>query len=178
MHAHAFFKVCLFWFFSIQLLKKHTLNPEFTLCVSISCSKSPVKSSQNLQHKFLDWKWPPPLWDFSKKSSNLVAGSFPRRNQEPSIVAISVDDTLLFDFVLSNNKLSTSHFFMLLAGKASIFNLWNLLFRFWSPIHREMAALSGKNITLIFSTTFPQSNTKILRERDRGSTTTVMGDCP
>ena len=32
----------LFWFFSIQLLKKHTLNPGFTLFVSISCSKSPV----------------------------------------------------------------------------------------------------------------------------------------
>ena len=27
-----------------------------------------------MQHKFLDWKWPPPL---SKKSSDLVAGSFP-----------------------------------------------------------------------------------------------------
>ena len=35
-------KCVLFWFFSIQLLKKHTLNPEFTLFVSISCSKSPV----------------------------------------------------------------------------------------------------------------------------------------
>ena len=79
-----------------------------------------------------------------------------------------MDDTLLFDFVLSNNKLSTSHFFKLLAGKANIFNLWNLLFRFWSPIHREMAALSGKNITLIFSTTFPRFNTKNLRDRDRG----------
>ena len=79
-----------------------------------------------------------------------------------------MDDTLLFDFVLSNNKFSTSHFFKLLAGKANIFNLWNLLFRFWSPIHREMAALSGKNITLIFSTTFPRFNTKNLRDRDRG----------
>ena len=30
--------------------------------VSISCSKSPVQSSQNLKHKFLYWKWPlPPL---------------------------------------------------------------------------------------------------------------------
>ena len=29
------------------------LNPEFTIFVSISCSKSPVQSSQNLQHKFL-----------------------------------------------------------------------------------------------------------------------------
>ena len=31
-----------------------------------------------------------------------------------------------------------------------------------------MAALSGKNITLIFSTTFPRFNTKNLRDRDRG----------
>ena len=65
-----------------------------------------------------------------------------------------MEDTVLFDFVFSNNKLSTSQFSKLLPGKANIFNLWNLLFRFWSPIHREMAALSGKNTTLIFSTTF------------------------
>ena len=30
--------------------------------MKFSCSKSPVYSSQNLQYKFLDWKWPPPLW--------------------------------------------------------------------------------------------------------------------
>ena len=33
---------CVLFFFAIQLLKKHTLNPEFTLFVSISCPKSPV----------------------------------------------------------------------------------------------------------------------------------------
>ena len=35
-------KCVLFWFFSTQWLKKRTLNPELTLFVSISCSKSPV----------------------------------------------------------------------------------------------------------------------------------------
>ena len=34
--------------------------------LSISCSKSLVWSSQNLQHKFLDWKWPPPPGTFPK----------------------------------------------------------------------------------------------------------------
>ena len=39
-----------------------------------------VYNGKNLQLKFLDWKWPPPPhWHFSKKSSNLVAGSFPNR---------------------------------------------------------------------------------------------------
>ena len=32
---------------------------------------------QNLQHKFLDWKWPPPLWNFSENSSVLVLSPVP-----------------------------------------------------------------------------------------------------
>ena len=39
--------------------------------------KSPFIKVQTLQYKFLDWKWPPPLWNFSENSSNLVAPPFP-----------------------------------------------------------------------------------------------------
>ena len=70
-------KCVLFWFFSIQLLKKHTLNPELTLFVSISCSKSYVKSSQNLQHKFLDWKWPPLPLVLFRKFIQFGSGALP-----------------------------------------------------------------------------------------------------
>ena len=73
-------KCVLFWFFSIQLLKKHTLNPEFTLFVSISCSKSPVLSSQNLLHKFFDWKWPHPPRNFFENSSDSAQPSFPKNS--------------------------------------------------------------------------------------------------
>ena len=34
--------------------------------------------AQNLQYKFLDWKWPqPPLWHFSENSSVLVPSPVP-----------------------------------------------------------------------------------------------------
>jgi len=54
MITRAFFKVCLVLIFLNTIVE----NPEpwNYFCVSISCSKS----SPNLQHKFLDWKWPPP----------------------------------------------------------------------------------------------------------------------
>ena len=43
--------------------------------------KKPYIKVQNLQHKFLDWKWPlpRPLWNFSKKSSLLVPWPVPNR---------------------------------------------------------------------------------------------------
>ena len=41
---NAFFKVCLVWFFSIRLLKKHTLNPKFTLfCINFMLKKPCLK---------------------------------------------------------------------------------------------------------------------------------------
>ena len=63
---------------TIQLLKITYPEPWNFYFVSISWSKSPVKSSPNLQYKFLDWKWAsptPPLALFQK--SDLVAGPFP-----------------------------------------------------------------------------------------------------
>ena len=50
----------------------------YSFFVSMSCSKSPVYSSQNLQYKFLNWKSPFPLWNFSKNSSDLVTEPFPQ----------------------------------------------------------------------------------------------------
>ena len=67
-------KCVLFWYFSIQFVKKAYPEPWICYFVSISCSKSPALSYQNLQHKFLDWKWP---WHFSENSPDLVAGPFP-----------------------------------------------------------------------------------------------------
>ena len=58
-----------------QLLKKHALNPAFTLFVSISCSKGPVPKICNINF----WLKMPrsPFWNFSKNSSDLVTGPFP-----------------------------------------------------------------------------------------------------
>ena len=40
--------------------------------------RSIVYNGKNLQHKFLDWKWPPtPLWNFSENSSVLEGVSVP-----------------------------------------------------------------------------------------------------
>ena len=59
MTTRAFFKV---WFVQCNCWKKIYPEPRNYSFVSISCSKSPVQSSQNLKHKFLYWKWPlPPL---------------------------------------------------------------------------------------------------------------------
>ena len=59
-------KCFLFWFFSIRLLKNTYPEPCNYSFQSISSSKSPVYSSQILQSKFLDWKWPPPFATFPK----------------------------------------------------------------------------------------------------------------
>ena len=39
----------------------------------VTWSISPCWKVKNLQHKFSDWKWPPPPWNFSEKSSVLVS---------------------------------------------------------------------------------------------------------
>ena len=43
------------------------------------CLKTCIKV-QNLQYKFLDWKWQPPPWNFSENSSDLVPPSVPDLN--------------------------------------------------------------------------------------------------
>ena len=66
-------------FISIQWLKKHSLNPEIThLFVNFMLKKSCLKFPKSAIY-FIGLKMtpPPPLWHFSKKSSDLVAGSFP-----------------------------------------------------------------------------------------------------
>ena len=40
MATGVFFKVCLFLFFSVQLLEKHTLNPEITLLYQFHAQKA------------------------------------------------------------------------------------------------------------------------------------------
>ena len=48
---------------------------ELLFCINFMLKK-PVWVSQNLQHKFLDWKWPP--FPFGKISSDLAQPSFPQ----------------------------------------------------------------------------------------------------
>jgi len=66
-------KWVLFWFFSIQLLKKHTLNPDITNCML----KKPCLKFPKSAHIFFGLKMTPPLWNFSENSSDLVQPSFP-----------------------------------------------------------------------------------------------------
>ena len=40
--------------------------------------RSIVYNGKNLQYKFLDWKWPPPLWNFSENSSILEGKGVPK----------------------------------------------------------------------------------------------------
>ena len=55
-------KCVLFWFFSIQLLKKHTQNPEITILYQFHAQKVLFKAPKMYNIKFLDWKWPLPLF--------------------------------------------------------------------------------------------------------------------
>ena len=48
------------------IVEKIYPQPWIIFFVSISWSKGPVWRTQNLQYKFLDWKWPPPLSLFHK----------------------------------------------------------------------------------------------------------------
>ena len=80
MASRAFFKVCLVLIFLNTIVEKTYPEPWNYSFVSISCSESPAWSSQNLQYKFLDWKWhhPPPPRNFPKNSSDLVAWPVPK----------------------------------------------------------------------------------------------------
>ena len=72
----ASFKVCLVLILLNTIVEQTYHEPWNYYFVSISWSKSPVKSSQNLQHKFLGWKWPPsPPWNFRFGSVTRLLGS-------------------------------------------------------------------------------------------------------
>ena len=65
------------------LLKKHTRNPEswnYSL-VSIHAQK-PCLKSQNLQYKFLDWKWPPPPLALYQKFIRFGSQTLPLPDQK------------------------------------------------------------------------------------------------
>ena len=61
------------WFFSIQLLKKHTLNPEITLLNQLPTQKALFKVPKICNINFWIENDPPPLWPFSENSSDLKA---------------------------------------------------------------------------------------------------------
>ena len=50
--------------------------PKKTLCINFMVKK-PCLRVQILQYKFLDWKWPPPFWNFSENSSVLEGEGVP-----------------------------------------------------------------------------------------------------
>ena len=72
MHAHAFFKACLVFIFLNTIVKKHTLNPEFAFGINFMLKKFLFKDPKicNIILGFNS----APLWNFSKNSSDLVAG--------------------------------------------------------------------------------------------------------
>ena len=75
---HAFFKVCLVLIFLNTIVeKKHTLNPEITLLYQFHAQKALFKGPKICNIIFWIENVPPPLWNFSKNSSDLVAGPFP-----------------------------------------------------------------------------------------------------
>ena len=79
MHAHAFFKACLVFIFLNTIVKKHTLNPEFAFGINFMLKKFLFKDPK-ICNIILGFKMTPaPLWNFSKNSSDLVAGPFPYR---------------------------------------------------------------------------------------------------
>ena len=68
-----------FWFFSIQLLKKHTLNPEITLLIQFLAQKTLFKFTKICNINF--WIENDPPWKFFENSSNLAQPSFPKECQ-------------------------------------------------------------------------------------------------
>ena len=68
------------YYYSIQLLKKHTLNPEITLLNQIPALFPKVLKICNID--FWIENDPPPLWNFSENSSDLVAPTFPNTERK------------------------------------------------------------------------------------------------
>ena len=60
------------------MLKKHTLNPEITLLYQFHAQKALFKVPKICNIIFWMENDPLILWHFSKKSSDLVGGSFPK----------------------------------------------------------------------------------------------------
>ena len=58
------FKMWLVLIFLNTIVEKHTLKWPF--CINFMLKK-PCLNVQNLQHKFLDWKWPPPRLELFQK---------------------------------------------------------------------------------------------------------------
>ena len=64
----------------MQLLKKNTLNPEITLLYQFHAHANFMQ--------FLDWKWPPPPWNFPENSSDFVQPPFPKTDMPTSARAV------------------------------------------------------------------------------------------
>ena len=67
-------KKTFFLNFSLNYWKKHTLK--IPLCI-IFMPKKPCSKVQNLQQKFLDWKWPPPPLELFQKFIRFGRGRLP-----------------------------------------------------------------------------------------------------
>ena len=60
------------------MLKEHKLKPEITLLYQFHAQKALFKVPKICNINLWIENDPPPLWHFSKNSSDLVAGSFPK----------------------------------------------------------------------------------------------------
>ena len=88
-------KCVLFWFFSIHLLKKHTLNAEITLLYQFHAQKALLTVSKICNIIFGIENNPP--WNFSENSDDLVQPSVPesghwkplKRNWANNVISIT-----------------------------------------------------------------------------------------
>ena len=68
MHVVQMFNMVIGW--------KHTLKRPFYIIFML---KKPCLKVKILQYKFLDWKWPPSLRNFSENSSDLLTWPAPKQ---------------------------------------------------------------------------------------------------
>ena len=78
MTTRAFFKVCLVLIFLNTIVEKHTLNAEVTLSYQFHVQNGLFKVPKIYNINFWSENDPPPLWNFSENSSDLVHPSLPK----------------------------------------------------------------------------------------------------
>ena len=78
-YVHMEEHLCILWSYfpwdacstNVQHGNKVKTYPKRPFCITFMLKK-PCLKVQILQYKFLDWKWPPPFWNFSENSSDLL----------------------------------------------------------------------------------------------------------
>ena len=127
----AFSKCVLFWFFAIQLLKKHTLNPELLFFLSISCSKNPFKVLKICNINFWIENDPPPqhnLQHFQGGTSQKNHPVVKIHRQYIHEVRMSVFEVEKFKFIIKKKQRKHVVMVVILKDENNIENNLTLLF--------------------------------------------------